>query len=209
MPFVRIFGAAAAALVLGVVTVRAEPSELPGNFPAVFDELASLVDQSDISGLEMTRGTYLAAKFLLTGPVALPYLQGRFAAARTPGEASMAGLYLAIYGKAEDLYALRRELETDRQKRSWVYDLCGNEENFFIAMENGEMWRPLISLVPSMSGPRTFAICCIRSKDPLVRLAGLYWGYWVQDAAYGQLARQCAAGDPDPAVRKIAARLTQ
>jgi len=78
----------------------------------------------------------------------------------------MAGLYVTIYGKVEDLYAVRKELETNRQKRRWVYDICGNEENFFLSMENAEIWKPLTTLIPSASGPRNLAICCIYSKDP-------------------------------------------
>ncbi|OQW96424.1 MAG: hypothetical protein BWK77_04755 [Verrucomicrobia bacterium A1] len=206
MLFSRTFGTAAAALLLAV-SARAEPTQLPADFPAVFEELASLVDQSEVSGMDMARGSYLATKYFRTGPVALPYLQGRFSAAHAPGEASMAGLFVTIHGKIEELYALRKELETNQQKRRWVYDICGNEENFFVSMENAEIWEPLTALIPSTSGPRNFAICCIHSKDPLVRLAGLYWGYWMQDATYWKLARQCAATDPDPAVRKIASRL--
>jgi hypothetical protein len=200
-------GPLAGALVLAAVMVYAEPSQLPEDFPQVFDELASLVDQSEISALEMARGSYLAARYFSTGKVALPYLQQRFAHASTPGEAAMAGLHISMYGKIEELYALRRELETNGQKRGWVADICGSEENFFISLENGEMWKPLTRLIPSMSGPRNFATCCLHSKDALVRAAGLYWGYWMQDATYWTLVRQCAAEDSDPVLRRIAGRL--
>ena len=198
-----------AALMLGAVatTARAQSATPPAGFADVFDELASLVDQTELSGMDMARGSYLATRYFGTGPEALPYVQQRFASARAPGEASMAGLYITIYGKIDHLYALRKELETNRQKRSWVYEICGNEENFFVAMENGETWRPLTRLIPSTSGPRNFAICCLHSKDPLVRKAGLYWGYWMQDATYWKLVHECAAQDADASVRKIAGRL--
>jgi len=205
--YIHIFAGVMLLLASPIRAWSEQQREIPADFPDTFDELSAIIDQSEVSGMDMARGSYLATRFFSVGPDALPYVQTRFLQAKTRGEASMAGLYLSCWGKLQHLYLMRKDLETNRTKRVWVYELAGTEQVFFASLKSGEDWKSFTELFPSTSGPRSFAICCINSKDALVRRAGLYWGYWMQDKVYWQHAKALAQSDPDPVTRKIAVRL--
>jgi hypothetical protein len=119
----------------------------------------------------------------------------------------MSGLFLAIHGRQEHRDGIQRELESNRTKRAWLYELVGTRENFDMAMESGEMWKPLMRVLPSTTGCRLLALSCMKSRDALVRRTGLYWGYWFATPDYWAAARRMAAGDADPLAKWMAERL--
>ncbi len=180
---------------------QAEP---PADFFDTFNRLSILVDQEELSPMDFARGSMLASQFFSVGAPGLPKAQSWFSTAPTRGRASMSGMFLAIHGKQEHLDAVQRELETNRTKREWLYELVGTAENFNIAMENGETWKPLMRALPSTAGCRALALSCMQSRDALVRRTGLYWGYWFATPSYWAAAEKIRSGDPDPLARRMA-----
>jgi hypothetical protein len=185
----------------------AEETVLPEHFVETFEGLAGLVDQETLSAMDMARGSYLSARYFSVGRPALPYLQSRFYGAQTPGEASMAGLYMTIYGGKAHTEAIRKELETNPRKRSWLYEMVGTESAYRASLDDGKQWKPLLRVLPSTAGSRQLAMTCMRSRDPLVRRAGLFWGYWMPDADYWRAVRRCGEGDRDPVTQGMARHL--
>ncbi len=189
---------------VGLGTAMANQDLPPNDFAQTFAGLSAMLDQETLSPMDMAEGTYLAARYFSVGQPGLPYTQSRFKHAKTKGEASMAGLYMTIHGKTNEIAAMRRELETAPGKRAWLRELVGSEQNFNFAMEQGEQWAPLVRVLPSTVGAKAFSGTCMQSPDVLVRRAGLYWGYWIASPEYVKAARKCAASDPDPTTRKLA-----
>ena len=179
----------------------------PNDFAETFASLSAMIDQDSLTPMDMARGTFLAAKYFSVGASGLPYTQSRFKHAQSKGEASMAGLYMTIHGKANEIAAMRRELETAPSKRVWLRQLVGSEQNFQYALEQGEQWAPLVRVLPSTVGAKAFSRTCMESPDVLVRRAGLYWGYWIASPDYLQAVKKCAATDPDAVTRKIASQV--
>ena len=176
----------------------------PNDFPQTFAGLSAIVDQPDLSAMDVAKATMLAAKYFSVGAPGLPYTTSRFKNARTPGEASMAGLYMTIHGKTNEIRSMRRELESNPLKRAWLKDLVGSEAQFRASVDQGAQWAPLVRVLPSTVGCKQFSTTCIESSDPLVRRAGLYWGYWVPSPTYWQKTQWMAKNDPEPVTRRIA-----
>lgn len=197
----------AAAGFYATVAMSAEQPALPPDFPETFETLAALIDQDELSGMDMARGSYLATRYFSVGRAGLPYLRSRFFGARTPGEASMSGLYMTIHGGKEYAEIIRRELESNRQKRVWLYGMVGTEDAFQSSLEEGAQWKPMLRVLPSTTGSRQLALSCLQSRDPLVRRAGLYWGYWLADAPYWKAVRRCSLEDSDAATQSMARHL--
>lgn len=192
------------ALLLLPLVVWAQTATSPENFFDTFNKLSILVDQEELAPMDYAKGSFLASKFFSVGEPGLPQAQSWFSTAPTRGRASMSGMFMAIHGKQEHLDGIQRELETNRKKREWIYELVGTAENFNIAMENGETWKPLMRVLPSTAGCRTLALSCMKSRDALVRRTGLYWGYWFATPAYWSAARDLKANDVDPLARRMA-----
>jgi hypothetical protein len=207
MAFVRILLCLAAAWLApraGAAAENASPTAAP--LPDLV-ALAALVDQDELSAVDIAKATLLATRFFATGPSALPRVEACFRDARTPGQASLSGLHLAIHGSQEHLDLIRGELERNRLKRPWLKDMFGSESLFMESLEQGRAWQPLLRTLPSVGGCRTLTRQLAASRDALVRRAGLYWGYWVADDAYWTSVRRLSGKDPDPLTRRIAARL--
>ena len=206
--FLRLFFLLALPLTLlaqgAAPAARTDP---PANFFDTYNKLSVIVDDEDPDPMDMARGGLLATQFFSVGPAGLPKAQSWFSTAPTRGRASMSGLFLAIHGRPEHLSFVQRALETDRQKRSWIYEMVGTANNFNLSMENGEMWQPFLRVLPKTDGCRTLAANCMKSRDPLVRRTGLYWGYWFATSNYWTQARAVAARDPDPLARQMATYL--
>jgi len=75
-----------------------------------------------------------------------------------------------------------------------VYELAGTEQVFFASLKSGETGNPLLNCFRHQRSTE-FAICCINSKDALVRRAPVL-GYWMQDKVYWQHAKALAQSDP-------------
>jgi hypothetical protein len=179
----------------------------PEGFGTDFDKLAEICDQDDLSPLDIAQGSLLAARFYSVGAPGLADNRDWFRRAATRGKASVAGLYLAVHGPSDDLAAVRGELETNRTKRVWLYEMVGTEKRFDWSIVNGKSWAPFTRVLPATEGCRTLAILCLRSRDPLVRRGGAFWGYWFADASYWSAMRRLAEADPDGVTRKIASKL--
>ena len=183
--------------------------QVPSDFAVTYDKLAALFDQAELSPLDVAAGSLHAARFYAVGRAGLATNRLWFKAAPTRGRASASGLYIVVHGKTEDLVGVRTELETSRAKRGWLYEMVGTEPRFRAALMNGKMWAPLSRVLPATEGCRTMAVLCLRSRDPLVRRAGAFWGYWFADASYWAAARRLAEADADPVNRKVGALLLQ
>ncbi len=195
----------------GLILLAAGPAgaAVPADFAATYDKLSVLFDQAELSPLDVAGGSLQAARFYGVGRPGLVTNRVWFKAAPTRGRASASGLYLVVHGSTDDLLGVRRELETNRLKRRWLYELVGTEPRFQAALMQGKMWAPLSRVLPATEGCRTLSILCLRSADPLVRRAGAFWGYWFADASYWSAVRRLAERDPEEVNRKVGALLLQ
>lgn len=180
---------------------------VPEDFPATFASLAGLVEQEELGPMEMARGSYDATRFFAVGPDGLPFVEPRFLSAATLGEASVAGLFMTVWGRQPQLDTIRREMESNPAKRRWLYAMVGTEEYFFDSMETGAMYQPMLRLLPSVGGTRALSMQCLRSRDPLVRRAGLFWGFWLADDAYWKAVRALSETEKDATTKRLALRL--
>lgn len=194
-------------LLLAVAPVQAGP--LPEDFDATYVALAGLVDREEVGALDMAKGTYDATRFFAVGPAGVSSLEGKFRGAGTLGEATVAGLYLTVWGKQRQYDLIRRDLERDPGKRRMIYSLAGNEQIFFSSLEAGAYYQPMLRLMPSVGGTRTLTRQLLDSPDGLVRRAGLFWGYWLADAPFWARVKQMGQADPDAVTRRVAQRLLQ
>ncbi|MCZ7591698.1 MAG: hypothetical protein M5U15_05895 [Kiritimatiellae bacterium] len=182
-------------------------SAVPEDFNETFARLASLVDSEEVGVLDMARGTYDATRFISVGKEGAPVLETRFLKATTFGEASVAGLYLTVWGREGQLSEIQRELETNPLKRKWLYGMVGTEDLFWNSIGDGGKYQPLLRLLPSIGGTRSLALRCMQSKDPLVRRAGLFWGYWLADKSYWDAVGSLAKSDDDRTTLRVVQRL--
>lgn len=188
--------------------VWAEPA-VPDYFDDVYASLSGLLDQEELGALEMAKGTYDATRFFAVGKPGVPVLEQRFRQAGTLGEASLAGLYLTVWGQQRQFDLIRAELERNKAKRGMIYSLAGTEKIFFSSLDAGAQYQPMIRLLPSVGGSRTLTRQLLDSPDGLVRRAGLFWGFWLADASFWARVKELAANDPDAVTRQIARRLAQ
>ncbi len=179
----------------------------PSDFASTYVKLSAFLDQEELDPLEVAAGSLWAARFYSVGRPGLEPTRRWFRSAATCGRASAAGLYQVVHGSSNDLMAVRVELETSKLKRGWLHGMVGTEPRFEASLENGKSWASLSRVLPATAGCRTLAIMCIRSRDPLVRRAGVFWGYWFADAPYWGHVRRLAAGDGDAVTRKVSANL--
>lgn len=185
--------------------VRAQSA--PPGFAAQFSELAGHLGGQELDALEMAQATLLATRVFGAGTQAMPYVASRFAAATTEGEAGLAGIFMVCHGGEAERVAIRKQVETEKRKRQWVWNHVATEERFFNSVAEGEQWRAAVSLLPSAAKCALLARHCMDSADVVTRRAGLYWGFFVADAAYWQKVRAVAEGDKDALTKKLAVRL--
>lgn len=194
-------------LTLSALVAKAQQPELPEDFDATYTSLAHLLDQESLGALEMAKGTYDASRFFAVGKPGVPALEEKFRAAETLGGASLAGLYLTVWGQQKQFDLIRRELERRPAKRKIIHGLAGTEQVFFNSLEAGAQYQPMLRLLPSVGGTRTLTRQLLDSKDPLVRRAGMFWGYWLADASFWTRTKEIAGNDPDSVTRAVARRL--
>lgn len=194
-------------LIAAALLTAAAAAAPPADFADNYVKLSAFLDQEELSPLDVAEGSLRAARFYAVGLPGLEPTRRWFHAAPTCGRASAAGLYQVVHGSSNDLMGVRLELETSKLKRGWLYAMVGTEQRFEAALMNGKSWAPLSRVLPATTGCRTLAVMCLRSRDPLVRRAGAFWGYWFADAPYWGYVRRLAAGDADPVTRKISANL--
>jgi hypothetical protein len=180
---------------------------LPGNYAATFSELTALIDSDSLAPGEMIRGGWLATGYFGAAAEGLSFNRERFMAARTAGQAGLTGLFLAVHGTQAHHQFVCKTLETDQTKRIMMSRIFGTETAFFQSLEDGGYLRPLMETLPSTTRLRLQLRMLIQSEDPLVRRAGLFWGYWLVDGDYWKSAREMASKDPDAVNRACAARL--
>lgn len=184
-------------------------AELPENFEATYASLAELVDGEAPGAFDLARGTYDATRFFAVGKPGVPPLEQRYIQAATLGQASLAGLYLTVWGQQKQYDLIQQELERNPAKRKMIYGLVGTEKIFFSALEAGDQYQPMLRLMPSVGGTRTLTRQLLSSRDALVRRAGMFWGFWLADAPFWTRVKELAAADPDPVTRRVAQRLVQ
>ncbi len=183
--------------------------ELPADFHGLYQNLAGLIDREALGPLEMAKGTYDATRFFAVGVPGVPPLEQQYRQAATLGQATVAGLYLTVWGKQRQFDMIRAELERNQAKRRMIYGLCGTEPIFFSALDAGAQYQPLLRLMPSVGGTRTLTRQLLDSPDALVRRSGMFWGFWLADAAFWSRVKEMAQTDPDPVTRRVSARLLQ
>ncbi len=193
----------------GVLSVGVAHAALPGNYPATFSELAGLIDSETMGPMEMVRGGWLATGYFATAANGLAFNQSRFAESRTPGEAGISGLFLAVHGTPTHHQFVCKALETNSLKRKWMRGVVGTEAAFFRSLDECEYLTPLMNALPAKSGVRALLKRFRQSPDALVRRAGLFFGYWFADVEYWQSVRNIALKDADAINRVCAVRLAR
>ena len=182
------------------------PTPPPG-FAERFDQLSGLLNSDDLSGLEMAQATLLSTAVFGAGTQAMPYVRSRFMAAKTQGDAGLAGVFLVNQGGEQERQLIRSQTETDARKRKWIWNYVASEDRFFGAIQQGAQWQAAASLLPASGRCRQLAELCLDSHDVLTRRAGLFWGYWVADASFWKKVRTVLQSEPDNATKRMAARL--
>lgn len=177
---------------------------LPAKFPAVIDDLSELAAQEEMDLMDWGRVAMLAPQFFMVGPKGVPYTFSRFLNAKTAEEAFLCGVFVVTHGGSVYQLSVRKELETNERKRSWLKQLVGTEKAFYASMEGGEMWKPALQYLPSPAGCRGACFRCMESQDILVRRAGLYWGFWVPNPTYWQVVERWTKSEPDSSTRRMA-----
>jgi len=195
-------------LCLGLA-VAARGQSVPDDFDATLSSLAALVEQEEMGALDLAKGSYDASRLFAVGAAGLSRAEPRFRSALTLGEASVAGLYMTVWGKQPQIDAVRRELEANPAKRRWLQALVGSEERFAASMATGQQYQPLLRLMPDVGGTRILAMQCLRSRDTLVRRAGMLWGYWLADGAYWSALKGISDIEQDVSTKRLALRLLQ
>lgn len=186
---------------------KAERQRTAARIEAVWDELLGLL-ASDVWGTaEWTRGIYLGVRLLSIGAGGVELMGSRFARARTPEAAFLAGAFLAVHGDKTDRWFVRRELETNADKRVWLRSALGNGRAITATLSRSRRWENATQYLPSSRGCTLLARDCMQSDDALVRRAGLLWGYWVPDRAYWRDVKRCARTDPERLTQRFAAAL--
>ena len=172
----------------------------------LFDELVEMTRQGDWGMGDWARGSILALRLFNFGPSGVPYMRKKFLQTRDPNEAFLSGAYTAMHGQTIDHKRMRAELETSPGKRAWLTTMVGDTAAMTGSLEQGQQWQQAVDFFPDMSGCRGFCQVCMQSKDELVRRAGMYWGYWIRDAAYWRTV-QAARAASDPKTKAFANRL--
>lgn len=174
---------------------------------SLFNELVTLTRSHPWTPSEWARGVLVGVKLFKFGRSGIPYVGSRFAGARKAEECFIAGAYMTVHGDNTDRWYIRRELETDKRKRVWLNAAFGSNRALDQSLKRGTEWQPAIKHLPSQTGVRLLSRDCMASEDPLVRRAGLYWGYWLANKNYWANAKLLAKQDPDPLTRRLAAYL--
>lgn len=174
---------------------------------SLFDELVGLTQSHPWTTAQWARGIFVGVKLFKFGPSGIPYVGRRFAGAVKAEECFVSAAYMTVHGDDTDRWYIRRELETDKRKRVWLNAAFGSARALDRSLKKGAQWQPGVKHLPSQTGCRLLARDCMTSKDPLVRRAGIYWGYWTADKNYWSSTKRLAKQDPDPLTRRLAAFL--
>lgn len=191
------------------VSVGLADPVLPDDFEATYRSLAGMIDVESLTPLEMAKGTYDATRFFSVGEPGIAPLEQHYRRAATLGQATVAGLYLTVWGQQRQFDMIRAELERNKAKRQLIYSLVGSEPIFFSSLSSGAQYQPLLRLLPSVGGTRTLTRQLLDSPDALVRRSGLFWGFWLADGPFWSRVKEMASADPDPTTRRVAGRLLQ
>lgn len=192
-----------------LVSTALAGAELPEDFDATYASLTRLVDSEEVGALDMAKGTYDATRFFAVGRPGVSPLEQHFRQATTLGGATVAGLYLTVWGQQRQFDLIRAELERNPAKRRMAYSLAGTEKIFFNSLAAGAQYQPMLRLMPSVGGTRTLTRQLLDSTDALVRRAGMFWGFWLADVSFWGRVKEMAASDPDPVTQRVAQRLLQ
>jgi hypothetical protein len=193
-----------AALATAPAHAASSAGAAPAGLQPLFDDLAALTREGEWGPAEWARGSLLAVRLFQYGQTGVPYLGSRFQSARDPQEGFLAGAYVAVHGADADHKRARTALETSPQKREWLRALVGDGRAMTAAVKDGGQWRQAADLIPTLGRARSFCSLCTKSEDVLVRRAGLYWGFWIPDAAYWSAVQKCMQSDPDKLTRQFA-----
>ena len=201
------------AMVYGILPLRAAtnapslrqsqtPSASPG-FKKDFSELMSILRTTDKPQLSQAKLLYLIPKILAAGKTPVPYLKTRFLASGDPNEVIISGAYIIIYGTDTDQKWIRTDLETSKRKQHWLNQLVGSPRQINASIQEGASWQPVLQRIPA-TRIKSFARLCMKSEDPLVCRAGIYWGYWFGGAGYWKELQRLAEKSGDPMARTLA-----
>jgi hypothetical protein len=170
----------------------------------ILDELVVLSRRAEWGAGETARATYLVLRICQKGRSAVPYVRQRFLAATTLEDGFLCAAFIALHGKTRDMLAVRTEFETSENKRTWLRELVGNEKAMTDSLRRSQRWREIPTRLPITLRGRTLAALCMQSSDPLVRRAGLYFGFWLAGESYVKELRRMASRDTDGMTRRYA-----
>lgn len=187
-------------------TTQTAPSWPPG-MENTWNDLVPMIKQAPWGAAEWTRGIYLGIRLMSFGIDGIPPMRQTFARTANSEAAFLSGAYLAVHGGRKERAFVRKELESNPKKQTWLKGLVGDAKALSAAMRSGSEWQPAIRQLPSTSGCLLLAKECMLSRDPLVRRAGLYWGFWLADRQYWKMAAKLSASDADPLTKRFAAAL--
>ncbi len=193
-------------LLTGWITAAATAAP-PAGYQQMFRELSAMADSAQLTPARIMNASWLCIQYFAPAGERLEFNRAQFLTADTQGGAAVSGLFSAIHGDSRIRLTVREELETNLQKRRWLWMNVGTEEIFFRNLVEGSKFQPLTRTLPSADGLRLQIRMLMNSKDALVRRAGLFWGSWLADDGYRWGAGRMAESDADPVNRACAARL--
>ena len=123
-------------------------------------------------------------------------MKERFAVSNIPEEAFITGIYKVAYGNQREYRSIRKELETNKTKRSWLKQIAGSGNALMNSLAQGESWRKGIRMMPAINKARDACGTLMGSEDALVRRVGLLWGYFIADAHYWQSVQTLLKTEP-------------
>ncbi len=190
-----------------VRSAAVDPRTAAAQMEPLWNEWGELVKARPWGATHWARGTYLGLRLFGFGAAGVPFAGSRFARTASPEEAFLAGVFMASCGGDTERRFIRGQLETNPLKRQWLQASCGTGVALSNAVEEGEDWQAAARALPSPAGCRALTLECMASADPLVRRAGMLWGYWLADANYWTALKRAAERDADSLTRRFAAFL--
>ncbi len=188
-------------------TATPTPPSWPAGMKNIWNDLVPLIQQAPWNAAEWTRGIYLGIRLMSFGPNGIPPMRQTYNRATSSEAAFLSGAYLAIYGGQTERTIIRKDLESNPKKQTWLKALFGDAKALSTAMQSGAEWQPAIRQLPSISGGLRLAKECMLSRDRLVRRAGLYWGFWLADQQYWKMTAKISKTDVDPLTKRFATAL--
>lgn len=184
-------------------------ADVEEKYVQTYSQLTHLVNGRGLTPVQMATGSWMSLQYFKAGTDRTAYNKQRFVQAQSLGETAVSGLYVAIHGNPRSQLLVRRELETNSDKRHFMWLNFGTERAFVRGIDEGAKFQPLTRVLPSTTGLRKQLRLLMQSQDALTRRAGLFWGSWLIDDGYRWGTELMAKSDPDLVNRSCAAYILE